>query len=703
MARFHLVLLGLTLGAGSLGAAPSATTDGVRDFLKQHCTACHSDAAKMAGLSLEIADLEAAPAHVWDGAAARLRKGLMPPPGAPKPDAAELDAVIAWMQSRVEQASNQDVDPGRVTLRRLNRAEYNNTVRDLLGVHFRPADDFPPDDTGYGFDTIGDVLSVSPLLTERYLRAAEEIANRVIDLRPAPAPTIDHYVSDGEEQYRRTDRDDPLGYPFNPGDFEARHFFPVDAEYDVFAKLKDSRSGAAKKVSPTLTLFLDGKPLGSWVVVDGEYGSGYLGVRVPVAAGWHTVYAEFDPEYVNKETRDYYKEGENQLTRRLFVERLDVGGPFGYDARAQRSWKKLFVCEERTSDCAREILTALTRRAYRRPATPQEVNELLALVDLARARGDSFEAGVQLALKAVLISPSFLFRVEHDADPGQIRRLNDFELASRLSYFLWSSMPDDELLAAAEKGELRSPEALEAQVRRMLADERSSELVRNFGGQWLELRKLDEARPAAETFPIFHDHLRRAMRQETELFFETILREDRSIVEFLDADWTFVNNQLASLYGLEGVQGHQMRRVRLEGDRRGGVLTQASVLTVSSYPTRTSPVLRGLWVLENLLGAPPPPPPVDIPPIDETKIGPDMPLRKQFEIHRGNPSCSVCHVAMDPIGFSLENFDAVGRWRDTDGGQPVDASGELPDGRKFNGPIELKRILLEDKHELAGR
>ncbi|MBI1353157.1 MAG: DUF1592 domain-containing protein [Acidobacteria bacterium] len=705
MGRGHFVFLSLallaSLGASSAQAAPAATAEQVQGFLGRHCTACHSDAAKMAGLSLELADLHKAPAHVWDGAASRLQKGLMPPPGTPKPDEAERDAVIAWMREQVDRAAGQDVDPGRVTVRRLNRAEYNNTVRDLLGVHFQPADDFPPDDTGYGFDTIGDVLSVSPLLTERYLRAAEQIANRVIDLRPAPEPTVEQYVADGEEQYRRTDPDDPLGYPFNPGDFQARHFFPVDAEYDLFLRLKDSRSGEAKKVSPSLTLFLDGKRLDSWIIEDGEYGDGYLGVRLPVQAGWHTIYAEFDPSYVNKETRDYYKENEKVLTRRLFVERIDVGGPFDYDPRAQSAWNKLFVCDQPTRDCAAEILSTLARRAYRRPPTEQEVSELVALVDAAQARGDSFEAGVQLALKAVLISPNFLFRVERDPEPGQVRRLNDFELASRLSYFVWSSMPDDELLAAAEQGKLADAAGVEAQVRRMLADERASALVHNFGGQWLQLRKLDEAQPAAEQFPTFHDYLRQAMRQETELFFETILREDRSIVEFIDADWTFVNNQLAALYGIQGVKGHRMRKVQLDGHIRGGVLTQASVLTVSSYPTRTSPVLRGLWVLENLLGAPPPPPPADVPPIDESKIGPEMSVRRQFEIHRANPSCSVCHVAMDPIGFSLENFDAIGRWRAEDGGRPVDASGELPDGRKFDGPIALKGILLQDKAELA--
>ncbi len=695
--RLFSLVAPLALAAAS-SAAP-ADLEQVRSFLGAHCTSCHNDQAKVAGLSL--ADLEATPAHVWEGAAVRLRKGLMPPKGSPRPAAEDLAAAADWMERRfAEESGKQEVDPGRVTMRRLNRAEYNNTVRDLLGVHFRPADDFPPDDTGYGFDTIGDVLSVSPLLMERYLRAAEQIANRVIDLRPAPEATTTQYLADNEEQYRRTDPDDPLGYPYPPGDFLAEHFFPVDAEYDIHIKVKDSRSAEARKADPELTLYLDGEALGNWKVVDGEYVQGYFGVRVPVTAGRHEIYAEFEKGYVNKETRDYYVD-EKYLTRRLFTDRIDVGGPYDYHARAQSTWKKLFVCEEQTAACAERIVSTLARKAYRRPVTEQEVDELTALVDLARARGDSFEAGIQLALKAVLVSPNFLFRTERDPQPGQLRRLNDFELASRLSYFLWSSMPDEALLTAAEKGDLTRPAELEKQVRRMLADAKSSALVENFGGQWLQLRKLDETTPAAEEYPMFHEHLRRAMRRETELFFERILREDRSIIEFIDADYAYVNNQLAALYGMEGVSGHEMRLVSLDDPNRGGVLTQASVLTVSSYPTRTSPVLRGLWVLENLLGAPPPPPPVDVPPLDASKIDPGMPLRKQYEIHREVPSCAVCHVAMDPIGFSLENFDAVGRWRTHDGHGPVDASGELPDGRAFNGPAELKKILLEDKEDLA--
>ncbi len=692
------LLTPLILAAAALGGAP-ADVERVEGFLSQHCTACHNDQTKLAGLSLQ--DIDSAPAHVWEGAATRLRKGLMPPKGSPQPSADDRDAVVAWMERRFTAASaEQEIEPGRVTMRRLNRAEYNNTVRDLLGVHFRPADDFPPDDTGYGFDTIGDVLSISPVLMERYLRAADQIADSVIDLRPAPEVTVAEYLADKEEQYRRIDQDDPLGYPYPPGDFETKHFFPYDAEYDISILVKDSRSGEAKKVSPTLTLWLDGQPLGTWTVVDGEYEQGYFTVRKPVSAGEHTIYAEFEKGYVNKETRDYYVD-HKVLTRRVFADSIDVGGPYGYDPRAQSAWKNLFVCEQQTAACAREILTTLARRAYRRPATEQEVAELLALVERTQARGDSFEAGVQLALKAVLVSPNFLFRTERDAEPGAIRRLNDFELATRLSYFLWSSMPDDALLAAAEKGELSQPEQLEKQVRRMLADAKSSALVDNFGGQWLQLRQLDEHTPAAEEFPMFHEHLRQAMRRETELFFERILREDRSIIEFLDADWTYVNNQLAHLYGMEGVSGHEMRLVKVDDPNRGGVLSHAGVLTVSSYPTRTSPVLRGLWVLENLLGAPPPPPPVDVPPLDASKIDPGMPLRKQYEIHRENPSCAVCHVSMDPIGFSLENFDAIGRWRTHDGHGPVDASGELPDGRTFDGPLELKRILLEDKDDLA--
>ena len=693
-------VLPVAILAASAAAAPADRTQ-VEAFVAQHCAACHNETAKTAGLSL--ADFDTVPTHSWEDAAERLRKGMMPPPGLPKPPEAERDAVLAWIEARVAQAAaDAPVEPGRVTMRRLNRAEYNNTVRDLLGVQFRPADDFPPDDSGYGFDTIGDVLSVSPVLMEGYLRAADQVASRVIDLKPEPEPVVAQYVPDQAEQYRRTDLDDPLGYPFAPGDYQVEHFFPVDGEYELALNVKETRSERAKREhSPELTLLVDGEPVGSWIVEDGEYKKGYFSVRVPVTAGVHKLWGRFEPGYVNKETRNYYKEEDQKPTRRVFVDRMEVGGPYAYDAREQSTWKKLFVCEQPTPGCAEEILSGLARRAYRRPVTEQEIDELLALVEQTQVRGDSFEAGIQLALKAILVSPNFLFRTEIDPEPGQIRKLNGYELASRLSYFLWSSMPDDALLAAAAAGELAEPAGVEKQVRRMLADEKAHALVENFGGQWLQLRKLAESNPAEEEYPIFHDYLRQAMRAESEMFFERILKEDRSILEFIDADWTYVNNQLASLYGIDGVSGPDMRLVEIDDPNRGGALTQASVLTVSSYPTRTSPVLRGLWVLENLLGAPPPPPPGDVPPLDATHIDPGMPLRKQYEIHRQNPSCAVCHQTMDPIGFSLENFDAVGRWRTNDGHGDVDARGVLPDGREFEGPSELKRILLEDKQDVA--
>ncbi|MEX2261261.1 MAG: DUF1592 domain-containing protein [Bryobacteraceae bacterium] len=698
----------LPLAAVVVLVCPAASTpeydQAVRPFLEKHCAACHNNRAKTGDVSFEFESAEAALSDplLWEEALLKLRSGQMPPPGAKRPTEAETQPVVRWIERELDRmAAHVKLDPGRVTVRRLNRAEYNHTVRDLLAIPFRPGDDFPADDSGYGFDNIGDVLSLPPLLMENYLRAADRIAAYIVPSGKARTPTLERYICDVREQARRIHNDDPEGYPYPPGAFEATHFFPVDAEYELVLRMKDRRKDKTEIVP--IEFYFDGEKVGDFQVQDGEYQQGVFTVRRFVTAGRHTLYGDFAKPYTNIEDWDEQSYGKAlfKQERRIFVDALEVQGPFNYDHRQSTAYRKLFVCQERTEDCAQRILHALARRAYRRPPAQREIDQLTGLVALARKHGDSFETGIQLALKAVLVSPNFLYRIERDPDPAKIHAVSNLDLASRLSYFLWSSTPDEELLALAEQSRLREPAVLEAQVRRMLKDPKSEALVKNFAGQWLQLRNLDKASPDPDLFPKFNDYLRQAMIRETELYFEHVMRNDRSILEFVDSSYTFLNARLAHHYGIEGVSGRDFRKVELPVSNRGGVLTQASVLTVSSYPTRTSPVLRGLWVLENFLGAPPPPPPAGVPQLDEQKIGLDLPLRKQLEQHRADPGCAVCHTRMDAIGFGLENFDAVGAWRTHDGNFPVDAAGTLPGGSSFEGPDGLKKILAQDRDAFA--
>ena len=672
----------------------------VRPFLSSHCTSCHNNKLKTGDLSFEFSDSAAASSATapWDEVRLKLRDGQMPPAGLPRLTDAEVQPVLRWIEHELDRrAGSSVIDPGRVTVRRLNRAEYNQTIQDLFGVTIRPADEFPADDSGYGFDNIGDVLSVPPLLMESYLKAAGKVAQAVIPLGPPMKPSLSRHLADNLEQSRRVEYDDPVGYPYPPGAFEAKHVFPVDAEYDLVLRIKDRRKDKSPPVP--LNFYFDGKQIGAYQVQDGEYVQGTFVVRKFVPAGEHTLYSEFPKEYVNKEEWDEKQFGKALFKeeRRIYVDQFEVQGPFKYDPRKTAAWDRIFVCQEHTDDCARRILQIQARRAFRRRADPAEIERLMNLVSLAKQQGDSFESGIQLAVKAILVSPNFLFRIERDPGPSQIHRISDLELATRLSYFLWSSTPDEQLLDLAEKGTLHNPQTLEVQVRRMLKDLRSDAMVKNFAGQWLQLRNLDKVHPDPDLLPKFNDYLRQCMVGETEAYFTYVMRENRSVIEFLDSNYTFLNARLARHYGIQGVEGRELRRVELQSDQRGGLLTQAAVLTVSSYPTRTSPVLRGLWVLENFLGAPPPPPPAGVPPLHEKKIGLELPLRKQLEQHRADPSCSVCHQRMDAIGFGLENYDPVGSWRTHDGKFPVDSTGTLPGGKAFQGPGDLKKILGADK------
>lgn len=535
-----------------LNAAPTAKptfSKNVAPLIKQYCGKCHGATKPKGGVNLIGFTDDASVLknrRVWEQVSDNLRSGDMPPPGKPRPNVDELDTINSWLDAVVFQLDCKGPrDPGRVTIRRLNRAEYNNTIRDLLGISFQPANDFPQDDVGYGFDNIGDVLSLPPLLMEKYLAAAEKIVEKTL-------------------------------------------------------------------ASP--------------------------------------------------------------------------------EAR-----KRVFFVATQNEESARQILERFASRAYRRPLRREELPRLLRFVTMAEKNRDGFETGIGLAMQAILVSPHFLFRVEIDrrpSDPKEIHSISDHELASRLSYFLWSSMPDDELFELASKKTLHEPETLEKQVRHMLKDPRSRALVDNFAGQWLQLRSLKEFKPDPDLFPQFDEKLRSAMLRETELFFENVIREDRSILDFIDSDYTFVNERLAKHYGLSGVRGEEFRRVSLTGTPRGGILTQAAVLSVTSNPTRTSLVKRGKWILDNILGTPPPPPPPGVEELkDDKQAALSGTVRQRTEQHRANPNCASCHQRMDPLGFGFENFDAIGAWRTHEGKHAIDSTGTLPGGQSFKGPAELRKIL----------
>ena len=596
--------------------------------------------------------------------------------------------LVAWTASARQPAKHSNQDPGRVTARRLNRYEYNNTIRDLLAIDFKPAADFPADDSGYGFDNIGDVLSLSPVLMEKYLAAAEKIARIAIVPAPLPKPTSERH---GGADNRPGPKRNVL---------TVAHRFPVEGDYDFVISV----NGRPDPVQ--LRFSIDGQTLPRAKVEAAVEDRRSAQVHAHVTMGEHILAAEPIPDGPHAPDAEFESGKSARPQAEPSEGSIEIRGPYQpIQPPPSESYQRVFVCAKpgvKTLECARADLANLARRAYRRPVTNQEVDGLTRFVKMARQQGDSFEQGMQVAVAAILVSPHFLFRIERDRNPTNpeaAHDLSDFELATRLSYFLWSSMPDDELLHLAAKKKLRIPTILQAQIHRMLADRKAKALVENFGGQWLQLRNLDSVKPDPDRFPMFTEALRRDMQRETQLFFESILREDRSILEFLDADYTFLNGRLAAFYGIPRVGGSDFQRVQLSPEyHRGGVLTQAAILTVSSYPNRTSPVIRGKWILENFLNAAPPPPPPNVPNLDEKAIGSTGSLRQQLERHRTNPVCNGCHARMDPLGFGLENYDATGRWRTEDGKFPIDADGRLPDGRTFDGPEGLKDILLGDKH-----
>ena len=755
-------MLSWLLAAGLAGAGASTDADRVgfedtvKPFLARNCYLCHGARLKNADVDLQAFETPQAivdDPEVWEKAIVKMRTRQMPPPPLQPPDEAEIAAITGWLEEEIERAERlRPPDPGRVTARRLNRTEYNNTIRDLLGVTLRPADEFPQDDTGYGFDNVADVLSLSPVLMEKYMAAAERVARAAVfgpgDVKPTmvrlqpPLAKIDPSPKPLFEY-------DVTGLSL-PNAMHVTHRFPFEGEYLFRVVLAGVRPAGSEPAQIALwvdgerveMLTLDPDGAGSFYDDRQDFSGKTREFRARMTAGEHWVAATVErlyeglpvsyggpnpskrpppapPEFKPRPGLPPEKvaEARKRFEARLAdiapanearVRHFEITGPFeAAKGPSRASLKRLYACGHLIGGhgpaCLRRNITALARRAYRRPVTPAETAPLVRLATEARDQGDSFEEAMSVALQAILVSPDFLFRIERDPRTAVASRpVGPHELASRLSYFLWASMPDDELLRAADEGTLRAPAGLAAQVRRMLRDEKAGALVEAFGGQWLQFRALESISPDRERFPAFDNHLRLAMKRETELFFASIVREDRSVLDLLDAPYTFLNERLAHHYGIGGVKGQEFRKVYLPvAGNRGGVLTHASVLTVSSYANRTSPVLRGKWILENLLAAPPPDPPAGTPRLDEAKIGEGMSLRQQMEAHRTNATCAACHQRMDPLGFGLENYDAIGAWRAADGAFPIDASGKLPDGRSFAGPAEMKTILKGDRDAFA--
>ena len=771
-----LLVAALVVWTGALGlaqrarpAAPApvltpASTDGferaVKPFVTRHCVECHGNETHKRDLNFEAMPTVASlieHRERWENVVQKLRDREMPPADEPQPPEHLRQAAAAWIEAelaRIDRVTPRD--PGRVTARRLNRAEYNNTIRDLLGVDLRPADDFPQDDSGYGFDNIADVLSLSPALMEKYLTSAERVTRAALFGPTAMSPTLVRLRSEGR---RNGDaRTVPESYDVTglslPNAFHATHRIPVDADYVIRVFLGGLRPANSDPVS--LALWVDDKQIASLVhdpdskatFADDrqDFGGQTTEFRVRLPAGDRRIAVAIprifeglparyngpapsrrpDPPRVFTPPANATPERIATLRKRfddaqlelakiplngVRVNAVEVGGPYDQVTGPSRaSLARIYTCGHapgaHAATCTSRIISSLARRAFRRPVPAAEAARYVTLAERAAKDEGSFEEGLAVGIQALLVSPDFLFRIERSAaarraEADNSQPITQHQLAARLSYFLWSSMPDAALRRAADTGTLRDPAVLAAQVRRMLRDPRAQALAEQFGGQWLQFRALESTTRNRERFPDFEDYLRQSMRRETEMFVAHIIREDRSILEFLDAKYSFMNERLARHYGIDGVSGPAFRKVDLTGTQRGGIVTQASVLTVSSYATRTSPVLRGKWILDNLLNAPPPEPPADVPNLDETTIGTAASMRDQLQQHRRDPTCASCHRRMDPLGFGLENFDAVGAWRTADGKFPIDASGELPGGEEFNGPGELIAILSNQPRPFA--
>ena len=695
--------------------APSQQVSPQQAMVNQFCVGCHNSKAKIGGLALDGISAESPGKHPeeWEKVIRKLRGHYMPPPGVPRPDDKTYDTVLASLIKELNGAAAANPNPGRTgAVRRLTRTEYQNALRDLLAIDVDVAPLLPADESSHGFDNIT-VANLSPTLLERYLSAAEKVSRLAVG-GPLRAPGGDTIVLPADLTQEGHFDELPVG---TRGGASVPYTFPLDAEYEIQLRLSRDRDERVEGLNgpQDVELLLDDDQVKVFTVkpppADQDHHAVDQGltIRIPVKAGPHVLGVTFPKKpwtLLDTERQPYLARFNSYRHPRTQVALYSISITGPYEAKGPGdtpSRRRIFVCkpakQQEEDACAKRIVTRLMRRAFRRPVTEADLQPRMKFYTEARTSGASFESGIEMALAAVLVSPEFVFRVENDppnVPPNTAYRISDLELASRLSFFLWSSIPDDELLDAATSGKLRTPAGLEQQVRRMLGDERSRALVNNFAEQWLYLRNVASTTPDMRLFPDFDDNLRQAFRQETELFFDSVMREDRGIPELLSAKYTFLNERLAKHYGVPNVYGSRFRRVDFDGNTgRGGLLGQGSILTVTSYATRTSPVIRGKWILENILGVPPPPPPPAVPPLKEnggsTKA---LSVRERLALHRANMPCAGCHRLMDPVGFSLENFDAVGRWRTIEEAKPIDSTGGLPDGSTFEGVAGLQKALL---------
>lgn len=702
--RYLLLGIGIVTSATSVfppknppqaTSAPSYQKD-ILPKIKEYCIVCHTGSEPPGGISFDkFKNNQDLATHVqdWDRIVRAIKSQQMPPANwDKKPSNEERAKLVTAIEGILAKSSS---DPGRVTVRRLNRAEYKYTVQDLLSLDFDPTVDFPNDDVGYGFDNIGDVLTLSPLLLEKYLEAAEKIAERaILTSKPKTLQVLGEHMSTSEGN--------------SVGPEGERNFFSNGTSYAKFKVLSGGSfrikiRAFGQQAGPELckmAVYVDGKLLQNVEVGATQAKPIIYEIPAELETGDREIGIEFKNDYYNANDPNT-----SNRDRNLLISYVEIEGPIGSPATLPLSHRNLIPSKPAPGEelqTARRYLTSFATRAFRRPVDQKEMDRLMEVVKPAVLQKESFEKVMQVGVTAILCSPSFLFRIEPDNQQKFARDLTDYELATRLSYFLWSSTPDDELLGLASQGKLKDPKVLEAQVDRMRQDPKIRRLATEFAGQWLQLRKLDHISPDRKIYPEYNQNLGRAFRTETYMFFEDIVKNNLSILNFIDSRTTFLNQPLSKYYGIPGVEGNDFKKVTITDQRRGGLLGQASVLMLTSNPTRTSPTKRGRWILEQLLGSGPPPPPPGTPELaPRTEKQTPKSLREQMESHRANPECASCHVLMDPIGFSLENFTGVGSWRDKEAGQPVDASGELPDGTKVNGPVEVRKVLMERKDEFV--
>ena len=759
----RISLFSVCMAASSLLLAAELENQSVsgsnRALLDQYCVICHNQAVvnsvaqpneglqatqlRNLGLTLDVEDVSnlAENPEVWEKVIKKLRVGVMPPPNYPRPDKESYDGFRTFLENELDRVASTQINPGRTqAFHRLNQTEYQNSVRDLLDLDIDVADLIPTDAPDqYGFDNNADVLALSPLSVERYVSAAHKIAELAVGATPRGASINTYEVPLNLIQDDRLSEELPFG---SRGGAAIEHMFPVDGEYRITLNLQTNYVDFVRGYDQPheVELSLDGQHLETFAFGGDAPGTpapySYAGnirgnddweefmmafaeegfeIQVNVKAGPRVIGATFPREmWENEGIQQPRLFGYHLAVTELpdanpAVDSIQIEGPLSVDGPGDTpSRRRIFSCLPANLDeepaCAQQILSSLARRAYRRPVSESDVQGLVEFYNQGRLDG-GFEVGIQFALERVLVSPDFLFRIEQDpadAQPGAMYAISDIELASRMSFFLWSSPPDDELLNLAERGASREPGMLEQQVQRMMADPRADAFIKNFVGQWLYLRNLEDFYPDPAAFPEFDENLRTALQRETELFIDDQIRSDASLLDLLSADYTFVNERLARHYGIPGVYGSRYRKVTVDGNQRGGLLGHGGLMMVTSYPNRTSPVLRGKFVLENLLGGPPPEPPPNVPALETSSDGKILTMREAMVMHRENPACRVCHAAMDPIGFSLENYDVVGKWRREFAGQPIDASGLLPDGNTFDGPDGLQGLLLERPDDLVG-